>query len=238
MQKTDLDNADPTVLSVSQLPSRSQKRSPPRSGPDSKFDHVVFQNKTWPWAVSDQDDDDLDDTDYAEDPIDEQEIYGKPPAPVRSIRARSRLPCFMSATAMELRPLARPPRVFSGLLFSSCLPAITPLMPHRPDLHHIRSRTSSHPRPAVCRQASRHPHHTVTDRAAGPTGTEDSASRAHPDHQPLLSGHRHWPRGASQAREGLAAQLPGRCPHEGGVSRFRRASKQAAGRQGESRRGP
>lgn len=80
-----LDNANPTILNLSQLPTR-QKRIPPRNGPDSKYNDVIFSRpsylsrpfyddeaQSWPRADYGAGDDD---DDYAAEPIDEQEIYG------------------------------------------------------------------------------------------------------------------------------------------------------------------
>ncbi|PHH79259.1 hypothetical protein CDD82_2518 [Ophiocordyceps australis] len=57
-----LDNANPTILSASQLPTRHCKPSP-RRGPDTIYSHVI-------WGRNVQDD-----STYAPEPIDEQEIY-------------------------------------------------------------------------------------------------------------------------------------------------------------------
>ncbi|KAK1837175.1 hypothetical protein QBC39DRAFT_246748 [Podospora conica] len=67
-----MDNANPTILNVSQLPSRAQKRVA-RAGPDSKYDSIVLSHPAWA-------DDDLSDSDgfggdVSEDSLDEQEIY-------------------------------------------------------------------------------------------------------------------------------------------------------------------
>lgn len=71
MERADLDNANPTILNVSQLPSRRQKQSAARSGPESKFDDVLFPKSSPSWS-SDEDDG----VDMPEEPIDELEIYG------------------------------------------------------------------------------------------------------------------------------------------------------------------
>ncbi|AEO70502.1 c56c14d6-0dc0-4ff1-96bc-f1d02cedc0c2 [Thermothielavioides terrestris] len=68
----DLDNANPTILSVSQLPRRSRKGAAPRQGPDSKCDSIVYPKHAWPYGSglsSDEEDD------YREEPMDEQDIY-------------------------------------------------------------------------------------------------------------------------------------------------------------------
>ncbi|KAK3396361.1 hypothetical protein B0T20DRAFT_269017 [Sordaria brevicollis] len=83
MGKSDFDNANPTVLSVSQLPSRTQAKGHVRKGPDSKYDHILFPKQWWAgsslnsdpsvWTSDEDEDEDL--TLATEEPIDEQEIY-------------------------------------------------------------------------------------------------------------------------------------------------------------------
>jgi metal-sulfur cluster biosynthetic enzyme len=78
---TALDNANPTVLSASQLPTR-QQRLQPRKGPDSKYSDVIFSKPSYlsrpfcdadpMWSVSS---DSSDDDDFSSEAIDEQEIY-------------------------------------------------------------------------------------------------------------------------------------------------------------------
>ncbi|KAK3330091.1 hypothetical protein B0H66DRAFT_45282 [Apodospora peruviana] len=78
----EIQNENPTILNVSQLPSRRQGKATPRNGPDSKYDNILF-SKHWPWGVSktssfwpsDEEDDGEGDDEYAEEPIDEQEIF-------------------------------------------------------------------------------------------------------------------------------------------------------------------
>ncbi|CAG9988384.1 unnamed protein product [Clonostachys byssicola] len=82
MAAASLDNANPTILSASQLPTR-QKKTAPRQGPDSKFGDLIFSKPSyfsqplsvddlkaisWPKLNSYEDD-------FENDPIDEQEIY-------------------------------------------------------------------------------------------------------------------------------------------------------------------
>ncbi|EHK25403.1 uncharacterized protein TRIVIDRAFT_85193 [Trichoderma virens Gv29-8] len=75
-----LDNANPTILSASQLPTR-QKRSAPRNGPDCRYSDLIFAKPSYMSRPFLQDDDIRyqDDTATADDlsaePIDEQEIY-------------------------------------------------------------------------------------------------------------------------------------------------------------------
>ncbi|KAL4729029.1 hypothetical protein ACLX1H_003437 [Fusarium chlamydosporum] len=75
-----LDNANPTVLSASELPTR-QKQVEPRRGPESKYDDIIFAkpsylsgsfvgpaSSAWP-RVNDQQEE------FSSEAIDEQEIY-------------------------------------------------------------------------------------------------------------------------------------------------------------------
>lgn len=83
-----LDNANPTILSASQLPTRG-KRATPRKGPDSKYAEVILSKPCYLSRPFYQGEDDelqvdaawprlnVDAEDFvAADPIDEQEIYG------------------------------------------------------------------------------------------------------------------------------------------------------------------
>ena len=86
-----LDNANPTVLSASQLPSR-QKKAVARKGPDSKYTDVIFAKPSFLSRPFCDDDSfwprgDIGEEDYAAEPIDEQEIYGTcfPPLPFPSL---------------------------------------------------------------------------------------------------------------------------------------------------------
>ena len=76
MEGRGLDNANPTILSVSQLPSRQRKGGAARRGPDSKCDSIVYPRQLWPYgssASSGEEDEEEDE----EEPIDEQDIFGK-----------------------------------------------------------------------------------------------------------------------------------------------------------------
>jgi hypothetical protein len=87
MQKSELDNANPTIRDVAQLPSRIGKQRPIRRGPESKYDDLIFGKKrgsvslfsrnvsSWP-SDDDEDEEDFVDGGFTEEPIDEQEIYG------------------------------------------------------------------------------------------------------------------------------------------------------------------
>jgi metal-sulfur cluster biosynthetic enzyme len=68
----DLENANPTILNVSQLPSRQRKGPATRHGPDSKCDSIVFPQHHWPFGSSSSSDEGDDD---GEDHVDAQDIY-------------------------------------------------------------------------------------------------------------------------------------------------------------------
>ncbi|KAK4149126.1 hypothetical protein C8A00DRAFT_47197 [Chaetomidium leptoderma] len=68
----DLDNANPTILNVSQLPSRTRKGIAARHGPDSRCDSVVYPKSHWPYGSSSSSDEGDGD---GEEPVDEQDIY-------------------------------------------------------------------------------------------------------------------------------------------------------------------
>ncbi len=83
MATAELQNANPTILSSAQLPSRrKQKQAADRRGPEFKYDAVLSSTLTgglWglsrttsSWPSDEEDDDDA----FTEEPIDEQEIYG------------------------------------------------------------------------------------------------------------------------------------------------------------------
>ncbi|KAK2073946.1 hypothetical protein P8C59_008185 [Phyllachora maydis] len=75
MQRDGLDNANPTILSQAQLPTRrrgAQEGSVRRV--ESKFDHILFPRAT-SWSLSDQEAEEASDGDLEEEPIDELEIY-------------------------------------------------------------------------------------------------------------------------------------------------------------------
>lgn len=73
MDTSGLENANPTILSVSQLPSRSRKGDAVRHGPDSRCDTIVYPKHAWPYGSSSSSDED----DDGEEPMDAQDIYGK-----------------------------------------------------------------------------------------------------------------------------------------------------------------
>lgn len=70
----DLDNANPTILSVSQLPSRIRKGAATRRGPDSKCDSIVYPKHHWPYGSNSSSEED---EDCGEEPVDAQDVYGK-----------------------------------------------------------------------------------------------------------------------------------------------------------------
>ncbi|OLN82860.1 MIP18 family protein [Colletotrichum chlorophyti] len=76
----DLDNANPTILSAAQLPTRQTKRVAPRKGPETKYDDIIFAKPAYlsrPFCTDDSlwPERDAVDDEFAEEPIDEQEIY-------------------------------------------------------------------------------------------------------------------------------------------------------------------
>lgn len=76
-----LDNANPTILSASELPTRQVKVAP-RLGPESRYNDLIFAKPSFlsrpfcdegvAWSRGDDFQDD-----FAAEAIDEQEIYGK-----------------------------------------------------------------------------------------------------------------------------------------------------------------
>ncbi|KEY68334.1 hypothetical protein S7711_01113 [Stachybotrys chartarum IBT 7711] len=73
-----LDNANPTILSASQLPTR-QVRTLPRKGPESRYSDIIFSKPSYlsrPFCASDPSwPNTLAADDFSAEPIDEQEIY-------------------------------------------------------------------------------------------------------------------------------------------------------------------
>jgi metal-sulfur cluster biosynthetic enzyme len=74
-----LDNANPTIVSASQLPTR-QKRFQSRKGPDTKYSDLILSKPSYLSRPFCQDEGiwpggDLSDDDFAAEAIDEQEIY-------------------------------------------------------------------------------------------------------------------------------------------------------------------
>lgn len=91
MEEPRLDNANPTILSLSSLPSRGQKQAVARRGPESKYDDVLFPKhagswdpsgnvSSWPSDPEEDEEDDDDVGEFYEEPIDQQEIYGAFPS--------------------------------------------------------------------------------------------------------------------------------------------------------------
>lgn len=82
----ELDNANPTILSLSSLPTRGQKQAVARRGPESKYDDVLFPKhagswdpsgnvSSWPSDPEEEEEEDDDVGEFYEEPIDQQEIY-------------------------------------------------------------------------------------------------------------------------------------------------------------------
>lgn len=137
MAKSDFDNANPTVLSVSQLPSRSQVKGHVRKGPDSKYDHILFPKQWWAgsslnsdpsvWTSDEDEDDDL--ALATEEPIDEQEIYGKSYAPSSCTCMARRSSCFNRLSRSSLFYFYKQPTLVIRRLMSCIRPAINHIGP-------------------------------------------------------------------------------------------------------------
>jgi hypothetical protein len=81
MGSVELDNANPTILSISELPSHRQRRKGGEDSPTKKHGirDILMAKPTYtmdPFYLSDFSDTDSDDSTV--EPIDEQEIYGEP----------------------------------------------------------------------------------------------------------------------------------------------------------------
>lgn len=80
----DKDNANPTVLNLSQLPKRQARKKAVLTGPGAKYHDIIFSKPAYLSSSDDESDwgaDDADaDGDFAVEPIDEQEVYGKMPS--------------------------------------------------------------------------------------------------------------------------------------------------------------
>jgi hypothetical protein len=75
----DKDNANPIVLNSSELPTRQTRTKVSATGPGAKYHDLIFSSPA-PLYGSSDDESDLDgsdDFDFAEEPIDAQEVYGK-----------------------------------------------------------------------------------------------------------------------------------------------------------------
>ncbi|KAL2111502.1 hypothetical protein VUR80DRAFT_9922 [Thermomyces stellatus] len=75
----DKDNANPTVLNLSQLPKRQARKKAVLTGPGAKYHDIIFSKPAYLSSSDDESDwgaDDADaDGDFAVEPIDEQEVY-------------------------------------------------------------------------------------------------------------------------------------------------------------------
>ncbi|CRK10976.1 hypothetical protein BN1708_009991 [Verticillium longisporum] len=77
----DVDNANPTILTAAQLPTRQSKKNLARKGPDNKYDGIILAKPDFlcrPFCDADDflwpDRDDANE-EFTQEPIDEQEIY-------------------------------------------------------------------------------------------------------------------------------------------------------------------
>ena len=85
----DKDNANPTILNLSQLPTRQARKKVVPTGPGTKYHDLIFSRPAFLSSSDDESDwsagDDLETGgDFTVDPIDEQEVYGKIVSPAPS----------------------------------------------------------------------------------------------------------------------------------------------------------
>ena len=75
----DKDNASPTILDLSQLPTRQVQKKVLPSGPGTKYHDLIFSRPAYLSSSDDESDsDDLEGGgDFAVEPIDGQEVYGR-----------------------------------------------------------------------------------------------------------------------------------------------------------------
>lgn len=77
----DKDNANPTILNLSQLPTRQAQKKVLPSGPGTKYHDLIFSKPAYLGSSDDESDWDSDDvaadSAFSVEPIDEQEVYGK-----------------------------------------------------------------------------------------------------------------------------------------------------------------
>lgn len=77
----DKDNANPTILNLSQLPTRQARKKVLPTGPGTKYHDLIFSRPAYLSSSDDESDWDADDAmadgDFSVEPIDEQEVYGK-----------------------------------------------------------------------------------------------------------------------------------------------------------------
>lgn len=186
----DKDNANPTILNPSDLPSRRRESSVKKreDGGTGLFDDLVpaynYLSDPFdaPVASSDPDDDSVDE-------IDEQEIYGEIPR-----------------HALHMRDF---PAATRGMTcFQHCLANVLHCRPH---LLHIRSRAPALPGFTSRGKLARYPH-----TAAFLTLLLDQHGCCgnHPDHYALFPRYRHWTGSEGAARASFTSALPGRRPHQ------------------------
>lgn len=163
-QMSEVLNANPTIRSVSDLPSRQGRlsKSLSRKGSLGLLTSTIPLSAYTPDPFSPPSDlEDSDEVDPVE-PIDEQEIYGTPYRPFSRISR-----CHAGA-----RPLH-----YSQLTAINC----------RPHLPNHRSRASSHTGLLVCRQPSRYPYKALGQNTKPYRGHSPDYAYNHS----LLVGYRH-----------------------------------------------
>lgn len=114
----DVDNANPTILTAAQLPTRQSKKNLARKGPDNKYDGIILAKPDFlsrPFCDADDflwpDRDDANE-EFTQEPIDEQEIYGTALCPFLSLLAFSLATAFLSSKVVQ-----RGTHVWSLLMF-------------------------------------------------------------------------------------------------------------------------
>lgn len=77
----DKDNANPTILNLSQLPTRQARKKVLPTGPGTKYHDLIFSRPAYLSSSDDESDLGSDEVegggDFSVEPIDEQEVYGR-----------------------------------------------------------------------------------------------------------------------------------------------------------------
>lgn len=100
----DKDNANPTILNLSQLPTRQSRKKVLPTGPGTKYHNLIFSKPAYLGSSDEESDWDADDAgaddDFSVDPIDEQEIYGKM-APQHFCFSRNPIPGYQPCSVFR-----------------------------------------------------------------------------------------------------------------------------------------
>lgn len=180
----ELQNANPTIINLSELPTRRRQKGGAQS---HSVELNVFTPRAPHWEKPSSDvfggseSESESDGSYAGDPIDEQEIYGTHHRnfPHSAVYNPNVMPRPQSAMLLYVANkcvfgfviLLRTRCIKSQNIFCWRLGNLTPctagwdikqLTSHRSDLNHCRSGAPSHPRSARRRQPTGYPYPTVT----------------------------------------------------------------------------